>query len=141
MMNKPHTTMMFRDTLRTLKRPIWSVDANLSADITKNLTLSASYSYNSAGDDIDLQSQSYSSLNFELRAFFLQRTLMLSVGIDDVMRRDYSNTWVQEYNYVRTSMHTIPQPVISFYIRYRIGAKVDAVSKRSSSGEALNRAN
>lgn len=142
MMNKPHTTMMFRDTLRTLKRPIWSVDANLSADITKNLTLSASYSYNSAGDDIDLQSQSYSSLNFELRAFFLQRTLMLSVGIDDVMRRDYSNTWVHEYNYVRTSMHTIPQsPVISFYVRYRIGAKVDAVSKRSSSGEALNRAN
>ena len=141
MMNKPHTTMMFRDTLRTLKRPIWSVDANLSADITKNIVFSASYTYNSAGDDIDLQSRSYSSLNFELRAFLLKRTLMLSVGVDDVMRRDFSNTWVHEYNYVRTSMHTIPQPVISFYIRYRIGAKVDAVSKRSSSGEALNRAN
>ena len=141
MMNKPHTTMMFRDTLRTLKLPIWSVDANLSADITKNIVFSASYTYNSAGDDIDLQSRSYSSLNFELRAFLLKRTLMLSVGVDDVMRRDFSNTWVHEYNYVRTSMHTIPQPVISFYIRYRIGAKVDAVSKRSSSGEALNRAN
>ena len=141
-MNKPRTTIMFRDTLRTLQRPIWSVDANLSADITKNLTLSASYSHSSVGDDIDLQSRSYSSLNFELRAFLLKRTLMLSVGIDDVMRRDFSNTWIQEINYVRTSMHTIPQsPVISFYVRYRIGAKVDAVSKRSSSGEALNRAN
>lgn len=140
MVDKPRAEIPFLDGVALRSKPRWYLQAQANVEPLKWLSLSAAFSYVSQGDIGDTRYRESSSLDFEVRLRLLRESLLITLGVDDVLRTKYNNSWMTERNRVRYTMHTTPNsPEFTFTISYKLGGKVKPVQAESSSEEARNR--
>jgi hypothetical protein len=140
MVDKPYTQVLFLGDYISKNKETWYFQAYVNANLTKKLSLAGAYFYNSKGDYKDMRYQDYSSFDLGLNLHLLEKTLLVSINIDDVFHTNYSNSFISESNNIRYIMHSIPDSrIFSFSMRYVFGGKTKEVRETSSSSEIRRR--
>lgn len=142
MMDKPYTQVPFLGHYISKNKALWYLQTQVNASVLKWLSFSAAYSYNSNGDYKDMSFQEYSSFDLGLKLYLLNKSLLVSVSVDDIFHANYSNSWSSKKNNIRYEMYSIPDSrIFSFSVRYMFGKGDKEVLQTSSSNEIRGRLN
>jgi hypothetical protein len=136
---KPDLSITFNNETLRLKRPIFFFQTSGNLNILKNTSLDYSFFYKSSGDVRNLRYKSVSNLSAGLSHYLMNRKMMLSLSVEDILNRRKTNRWTSYSNNVSYTMDSSPDTrSLVVTLRYNWGVS-NRIQKKTSDTDNINR--
>lgn len=140
MIDFPHIEIPYMNEFIAKDKPLWYLQLSTNTNLLKTLSLNIAYEYTSSGDYNTMRSKSYSSLDLGLNLFLLNKSLLVSAKVYDILHKNFSNSWYSDRNNIMYKIHSIPDSrIFAINLRYLLGGKAKSIRKSSSNTEFRNR--
>jgi outer membrane receptor protein involved in Fe transport len=123
-----------------MNNPIYYFQTSGYLNIGKNTILSCSFMYSSCGDDDNMKKIDYSELSAGIYQYFLKKTLILSLSLNDIFNSRQSNRWTSYDDKIVYTMDShSPSRSLVLTLRYRWGLAKNNIQDKSANEESTSR--
>lgn len=138
--SKPFMKATFLDEERTWNKPNYNVNLSAQCPISKTSIIAFDGSFDSAYSGKVTNHRSSWTLNLTYMQQLWKEKLTLLVVVNDIFHTDKSNTWVMEYNNIRTTMDSnFDTQYLMVKLNYNFGKLKLDKSKKSASKDIIDR--
>lgn len=138
--SKPFMKATFLDEERTWNKPNYNVNLSAQCPISKTSIIAFDGSFDSAYSGMVTNHRSSWTLNLTYMQQLWKEKLTLLVVVNDIFHTDKSNTWVMEYNNIRTTMDSnFDTQYLMVKLNYNFGKLKLDKSKKSASKDIIDR--
>jgi hypothetical protein len=121
--NKPDLGMPFRNGTMKFDRPVYVFQTSGNIKILKNTGFTYSFYYRSSGNNQNTQYKSSGNLSSGISQYLMDRKLMISLSVSDILEQNKSTEYTRYSNNVsNTTFSLYPDSRrVSFTVRYNWG--------------------